>query len=71
MEVEMNQTTNHYYATAETLTETQSYGVVHIFTDVNGNPKEVILNKRFSSMKEAELFAKELNNNNRIYSQEQ
>lgn len=67
----MNQTTNHYYATAETLTETQSYGVVHIFTDVNGNPKEVILNKRFSSMEEAELFAKELNNNNRIYSQEQ
>ena len=54
----MNQTTNHYYATAETLTETQSYGVVHIFTDVNGNPREVILSERFSSMKEAESFAK-------------
>lgn len=66
MEAEMNKTTNHYYATAETLTETQSYGVVHIFTDVNGNPKEVILNERFPSMEKAESSAKELNNDNRI-----
>ena len=59
--IEMNQILNRFYATEETLIETGCYGVVHIYTDVNGITKSVILKDRFSSMEKAKQFAQELN----------
>lgn len=57
----MNQILNRFYATKETRIETGCYGVVHIYTGVNGITKAVILKDRFSSMQEAKPFAQELN----------
>lgn len=59
--IEMNQILNRFYTTKETRIETGCYGVVHIYTGVNGITKAVILKDRFSSMQEAKPFAQELN----------
>ncbi len=60
----INRTLNRYHTTAETLSETRKYGIVHIFADANGYTHEVILKDKFNSMQEAELFAKKLNDQN-------
>lgn len=57
---------NNYYATAETLPTTGYYGIVHIFEDIKGLTQEVVLDCKFSTLQEAEKYATELNQQNKV-----